>query len=404
MQHDFFTDAESEATNSPEGSLYATLDWEDPIPEFPIHEREGGLVEALFAVRDDWLSRLKILRCGDPSASFYPSDDAIERFTRRLLDCQRNDTAPDLKRGSWAIPADVNMEGDARVDFVYFPTYIVLAWLSLLWQERPDIAVRIPAFQRGLRGADRFSALRRLRGHGYEANEQCLEAVRVLALGKVFTLARSDSNRLPKIAALLPQLEESITVGMPNASMWSTTDPGERAYAIELIRGRDATDAWVVPTVHREWLDHQRAWFHRRVVEAVTPSTARAFLDAAQEEFVACTAEWRTIFDAEKPQYTVFSSRRGIRTSPIPLATELGLVGLVRAARGDVPPVEWLAQEDAFDTFKAIRGELEKALKRELQRELDRRKAFDGEEFRPCVHEVGIASGGTLTISVGVAG
>lgn len=405
IQHTLWSEADdTQRGKGPEGSLYAALDWVSPIPEFPLPWWDSGAVEAYFEVRDDLLSRLKILRAGERSASFYPSDEAIERFTRRLLECQRNDTRPAMKEGSWCIPEDVRMPSDARVDFVYFPTYIALAWLCLVWRERRDIAVRIPGFDRGLRRAQHFASLRHLRGHGYDRNQECLEAIRLLAIGKVFTVAREAPRHLHSINRLLPELEDSIVNGMPNASEWSRTDPVERGYALELIRGADACDAWVVPGIHREWLDHQREWFRDQLRVALASRIVRACGEAVRQEVVERAAELRTVFDAEKPEYTVFTSRRGIRAKAIKLATRIEVGRYVFEARNEIPPVEWLAPESIVDSIAAIRDRLGYDLEQRFQRELSRQDRLGNEEFQHYVDAVRVDSSGTVRVSIGVAG
>lgn len=77
--------------------------------------------------------------------------------------------------GSFKLFASYNIPGDARVDFCYVPTYICTAILMKAWLLEGDAFTlrEKSALQKGLK----MSCVRNLRGHGYDAFKQQIEAL-----------------------------------------------------------------------------------------------------------------------------------------------------------------------------------------------------------------------------------
>jgi len=200
--------------SEPSQPINHVIDWSNDFSGLPFDDID---TRKFSGVCTEWLNRLTKLRCGyppdlfNPSESVLPSVDNIEFFTRRLIVLQRHDTAPAMETGSWAIPGDVAMPSDARVEFVYFPTYIAIAWLCLIRQDYPDIAARLGGFHRALSQGLRFASYRKLKGHGYEANAQCLDAVEILALGKTFSCVRANPSISRAFRRSIDDVETSIS-------------------------------------------------------------------------------------------------------------------------------------------------------------------------------------------------
>ena len=164
--------------------------WVDIDYTLPIENLdEGGFISQLYKVRDDWLQRLKIVsesKCHDKKCM-----EKFLEFTRYLVDHQRFDELEGMNiKGSWCLPMDAEMPSDARVDFMYMPTYIAVAWLTLIRQEYSQIADSIDNFDKSLRCGLDFASGRKLSGHGYEATEEMLVAIEYLSLGKAFDFIR----------------------------------------------------------------------------------------------------------------------------------------------------------------------------------------------------------------------
>jgi hypothetical protein len=131
------------------------------------------------------------------------SKDEIEAYCASLIAGQRlsiGRTIPD----SWAVcPDDEGMEADARVDFIFFPTYYAVAFLSRVLFEFPEIAQRFDRFNESLKKGMIFATKRNLQGHGYDADDDFDRAVQILKRGKVPELLAARPELCPELKALL---------------------------------------------------------------------------------------------------------------------------------------------------------------------------------------------------------
>ncbi|OQX05449.1 MAG: hypothetical protein BWK76_27490 [Desulfobulbaceae bacterium A2] len=105
--------------------------------------------------------------------------------------------------GSWALlHPDESAPADARVDWIFFPSYIVVSILSLFWFRFPDEATKLPNFEESLWNGLHFISARKLLGHGYDAEEDRVKAVKILILGKVPQYLRENAHRSEKLQPL----------------------------------------------------------------------------------------------------------------------------------------------------------------------------------------------------------
>lgn len=112
------------------------------------------------------------------------------------------------KAGSWSVaPDDNGMHADARVDFIFTPTYVAVAILSRVLLDYPWIAIQIPGYYRVLRRGLNFCSYRHLAGSGYESVQGMLDAFIVLAIGKVPVLLDLAPSFSPQLAKIIRQLE-----------------------------------------------------------------------------------------------------------------------------------------------------------------------------------------------------
>jgi len=109
----------------------------------------------------------------------------LRETVKDLIKKQRKD----LKKPrnlSWCLPEDDRvMPSDARVDFMYEPTYIAVSILTYVKVHYPKVAESIGGYDGALKKGMRFSTMRNLSGHGYESLEGTAEAVRIFHLGEV---------------------------------------------------------------------------------------------------------------------------------------------------------------------------------------------------------------------------
>jgi hypothetical protein len=102
------------------------------------------------------------------------------------------------------------MPSDARVDFVFRPTYAAVATLSRTLCDYPVLAVRTPRFLLTLKQGMKFATYRGLAGHGYEADKGAIHALRILSLGKVPLLLQQHPELCPALAKIIREVAESM--------------------------------------------------------------------------------------------------------------------------------------------------------------------------------------------------
>lgn len=153
---------------------------------------------------EDLRRLLQALAAGHLPGTGYDAADLLN-FCRSAVDGQRGSLGR-TKPGSWSVAAtDDGMPADARVDFVFTPTYIVVAILTRVLDAFPEAARAIDGYEAALQRGMGFATLRRLQGHGYEAAEGEAEARRILNLGGVASFLRQHPDFCPALAELLAE-------------------------------------------------------------------------------------------------------------------------------------------------------------------------------------------------------
>ena len=105
-----------------------------------------------------------------------PGDEGWRKNFERILAFQAED-------GSFGLIEPSNAPADARVEFYYTPTYICAAIMMKAFMA--DESLIGQAREHALKGALRASAGRKLRGHGYDAEAGCLDAMQIFIRGGV---------------------------------------------------------------------------------------------------------------------------------------------------------------------------------------------------------------------------
>ena len=138
------------------------------------------------------------------------SKDEFSSLLKSFVENQRGSLGR-TKAGSWSIvPNDDRMPTDARVEFIFLPTYLVTAILSRVMIEYPEIASSIPNYSVALQRGMRFCSYRKLYGHGYEADEGAAEALTILSMGKVPLLLERDNNLCPELLKAIQDVTEEL--------------------------------------------------------------------------------------------------------------------------------------------------------------------------------------------------
>lgn len=144
------------------------------------------------------LEILELLDDGSIPSDAYTLGD-LENYLRSLVTGQRGSLGRTIP-GSWGVvPNDEGMGADARVDFIYQPTYIATATLSRALCEYPLTALSISGYAESLRSGMDFCSKRRLQGHGYGGDEGAIQALQILSMGKIPWLLTRHPNASPEL-------------------------------------------------------------------------------------------------------------------------------------------------------------------------------------------------------------
>ena len=190
-----------------------------------------GLINAMMEV-------LELLDEGEIPNSDYDIHD-LENYLESLVKGQRGSLGR-TKSGSWGVvPNDAGMDSDARVDFIFRPTYIAVATLGRALCEVPLLAIAIPGYAEALRSGMQFCSYRNLRGSGYEADEGAIDALRTLSLGKVPWLLHRNPEASPELKEAIEQVAEDMAHRLEHRSavgVWGEDFSEGFRSAIETLR------------------------------------------------------------------------------------------------------------------------------------------------------------------------
>jgi len=112
-------------------------------------------------------------------------NNSLNFYLNSLVDGQRDKLTGGTKSGSWCVAPDDLMDSDARVDFIFKPTYLAVATLSLAKIDYPLITNSINNYDEKLKNGLKFCTYRNLQGHGYDSIIQMIDAYKILSMGKV---------------------------------------------------------------------------------------------------------------------------------------------------------------------------------------------------------------------------
>ena len=194
----------------------------DMIKEFKIIDELN--VQRMENTVSEMRELLEKLSSGEiPNENDYTPSD-LKKFCISLIDGQRNNISG-LKSGSWClIPSNECMPSDARVYYVFYPTYIAVAILTRVLLDYPEIPKQIPNYEEVLRMGFKFATYRRLRGHGIGAESEMIEAMEILSFGKVIEYLSSNPDFCPELFQILRNIRKKLADALEKdatAGPWS---------------------------------------------------------------------------------------------------------------------------------------------------------------------------------------
>ena len=123
-----------------------------------------------------------------------------------------------LAPGSWCVsPSIANMPSDARIDYIFVPTYFAVSILVRIKTCFPQIANDISRLDDSLKAGLDFASLRTFKGHGYDAMTGLFEAADILHTGGVFEFVKDNPDFSPAFSSAVSKtkndLEARLTSG-----------------------------------------------------------------------------------------------------------------------------------------------------------------------------------------------
>ncbi|UZE97291.1 hypothetical protein [Alkalimarinus alittae] len=350
-------DTEVSENNSNMNGELERLHWGDTQLEFPLRE---VCIDTMFKIRDNWRAHLIELACGN-ACSEAPTQAEVANYCRYLLSLQRGRVIK-ISPGSWGLTEDLAMpSSDARVEFIYFPTYIAVSTLVLAWQRYPELSDQLPDFKRQLRQGIKFMLGRRLRGSGYDADRLLVEAIEILALGKVFDFVKQQPTFFPKLTEICDQaliyLQSCPDQLGPEEVNWYFVPYDLRQRAICLLQGGDACKLVALPERLQRYQQATDDWIER-LAKRVALDAYEHIQASVQEELFNKLECFQQLYDA-LPASVVFPSRKleGM-SQAVALETKVALpFGIVVDAQIDIPePQECihLEQQDIEERVMAF--------------------------------------------------
>jgi len=173
-----------------------------------------------------------------PNENDYSIDDLIQYITSLVNGIAHKPSG--VIYSCWSVmPVETIADRDARVDFIFMPSHIVTATLSLFQQRFPDIAQTIEGFDQALKDAYRFSAITKFQGAGYDSVSHQIHVINILTLGNVPATINSNPLLSVPLAVALYEakltLMEKIHLGQTRAGFGRTDYTAELKRMIELL-------------------------------------------------------------------------------------------------------------------------------------------------------------------------
>jgi len=220
--------------NAPKGQSHDT--WEDPPCAMPVRdEPEGDFIACLTALRNNWLQKLNLI-AGLADCNLAEWERRVQAHVEYLILMQSSLRNRQYRYdGGWCLPEDPAMPGDARVDFLYMPSYIAVATLVLIRQRFPAVTARMPSLDGALRRGLDFCSGRNLGGHGYDADRERIEAIGYLARGGVFSWFAENTELSPRFHRALFRAAESLQNRLRNNEGWGSVDEVEARQALQQL-------------------------------------------------------------------------------------------------------------------------------------------------------------------------
>lgn len=196
-------------------------------------------IRRMSALTGSMLEVLEVLDEGAVSTDPEYGPGELAAYVQSLVAGQRGSLGRTVA-GSWSVaPNDSSMDADARVEFIFLPTYIAVATLSRTLCEFPLLAIETEGFADALRRGMVFASHRKLGGHGFEADRGTIDALRILSMGRIPWLLHRHPQFCPQLKAALDDVALSLAKRLANGTavgVWGEDYSAGFRSAIETLR------------------------------------------------------------------------------------------------------------------------------------------------------------------------
>jgi hypothetical protein len=176
-------------------------------------------IKEMMKINDSMYSILEAIDNGEiteENKEFTIND--LNLYIISLLNGQRGSLGRTIS-GSWGlVPNDEGMDSDARVEFIYKPTYIAIATLTRFIVEYPNNKLYDEKYKKILFDGMMFCTYRNLHGHGFDRDLGAIEALTILSLGKVPMFLIKNKNFCPKLKKVIESVANEMSIRLENNS------------------------------------------------------------------------------------------------------------------------------------------------------------------------------------------
>ncbi len=206
-------------------------------PPIPVPQQGDDVgIHRMVEIRKLWHENLESLIAeGSGSKPAWPVQELLEWVSYLIL-MQSGYRGDGINiDGAWCLAEAPAMPSDARVDFIYWPSYIALATLSWIHRNHPAVTAVIPAFESSLRRGLDFASGRNFGGHGYESDQERIAAIEVLAKGEVFSVVRAQPGFSWRFERAMNRAREALQRRLADNQGWGSIDEDRARKALQLL-------------------------------------------------------------------------------------------------------------------------------------------------------------------------
>lgn len=183
-----------------------------------------------------------------------PNDDGWKQSFKAVIGFQNED-------GSFGLVDPSKASSDERVEYYYTPTYLCAAIMMKAFMA--DESLLVDAREHALRDALKASSGRNLRGHGYDAEAGCLDAMQILIRGGVKEFLMLHPDICPEFTEMVERTVDGYRERISKGNFLVGWNENREADIREIVEHFDTCSVFVYGTLltgepnHGHYLDDE---------------------------------------------------------------------------------------------------------------------------------------------------